>query len=206
MVMLAGSLVVARPARAQDSPRADPPSHNNAVADTAAFLAGGAAAFGMHEGGHLLFDVIFDAQPHLAPVRYGPVPFFAITPTRALSPRQLFVVASAGLWTQQISSEWLQPAHRDLRHEHAPFAKGMLAFDVLTSIGYATAAFTETGPVQRDTRGIAVGASVSERTIGVLVLAPAVLEAYRYFKPNSVWARWAIRAVEAGSFMLIIKG
>ena len=38
--------------------------------------------------------------------------------------------------TGALASELLQRPDRDLRHEHAPFAKGMLAFDALTSIGY----------------------------------------------------------------------
>jgi hypothetical protein len=52
---------------------------------------------------------------------------------------------------------------------------------------------------------MASGAAVSERAIAVIVLAPAVLELYRYFRPESTWARWAMRAVEAGSALLVIK-
>jgi hypothetical protein len=207
ILLLAGSLAMPTRVQAQELEPAEPAelAKSHLVTDTATFLAGAAAAFAIHESGHLAFDALFDARPRLVPVRFGAIPFFAITPTRPLSPRRLFVVASAGLWTQEISSEWLLPKHRDLRHEHAPFAKGMLAFDVLTSIGYASVAFAGAGPSQRDTRGIAQGAQVSERAIGAIVLAPAVLEAYRYFRPDAVWARWAMRAVEAGSVLLIFK-
>jgi hypothetical protein len=197
-------LALSTPVEAQDTDPLDGTT-THVVADGTKFLAGAAVAFVVHESGHLAFDALFDARPRLKPVHFGPVPFFAITPTRPLSRRQLFVVASAGLWTQEISSEWLLPKHRDLRHEHAPFAKGMLAFDVLTSVGYAAVAFAGTGPAERDTRGIAQGAAVSERTVGVIVLAPAVLEAYRYFRPESTWARWAMRAVELGSVLLVVK-
>jgi hypothetical protein len=206
VVVLAVSLALPTAVQAQEPEPADPASSSShAAADIVTFLAGAAAAFAIHEGGHLAFDTIFDARPRLQSVHFGPVPFFAITPSRPLSPRKLFVVASAGLWTQEISSEWLLPKHRDLRHEHAPFAKGMLVFDVLTSIGYGAVALAEAGPVQRDTRGIAEGAGVSERAIGAMVIAPAVLEAYRYFRPDSQWAKWAMRAVEAGSVILIVK-
>jgi hypothetical protein len=204
ILLLAGSLAMPTRVHAQEPEPAEP-AKGRMVADTATFLTGAAAAFVIHESGHLAFDALFDARPRLVSVRFGPIPFFAITPTRPLSPRRLFVVASAGLWTQEISSEWLLPKHRDLRHEHAPFAKGMLAFDVLTSIGYASVAFAGAGPSQRDTRGIAQGAEVSERLVGAFVLAPAVLEAYRYFRPDAAWARWAMRAVEVGSVLLIIK-
>ena len=39
--------------------------------------------------------------------------------------------------------------------EHAPFAKGVLAFNVAASAAYAGAAFARTGPYERDTRGMA---------------------------------------------------
>jgi hypothetical protein len=31
------------------------------------------------------------------------------------------------------------------------------------------------------------------------------LEAYHYFRPDATWARWAIRIIEAGSALLVIK-
>jgi hypothetical protein len=205
-IVLAGILLAPPPLRAQE---VEPPPADHQVpaqaADALKLLGGAAVAFLIHESGHVAFDEIFDARPRLQSVHFGPVPFFAITPTRPLSPRQLFTVASAGFWAQEISSEWLLPKHRDLRHEHAPFAKGMLAFDVLTSLGYAGVAFAEAGPAQRDTRGMAAGAAVPERAIAVIVLAPAVLEAYRYFRPESVWARWAMRAVAAGSVLPLLR-
>jgi hypothetical protein len=207
-IALAGLLSAPPPAWAQETaPPAEQAEQKVQTRTTGAvkFLAGAAFALLIHESGHLAFDEIFDAQPHLESVHFGPLPFFAITPTRPLSSRQLFTVASAGFWAQEISSEWLLPKHRDLRHEDAPFAKGMLAFDVLTSIGYAAVGFAEAGPAQRDTRGMASGAAVPERAIAVIVLAPAVLEAYRYYRPQSAWARWAMRAVEAGSVLLVIK-
>jgi len=174
-------------------------------ADVARFLGGAAAGFGIHEGGHLLFDTIFDADPELRAVSFGPFPFFAIAPTRPLSPRELYVVASAGLWTHAVASEVILERHPDLRHEHAPLVKGMLAFDTLTSVGYAMAAFAKAGPPERDTLGMATGLGVDERAIGALVLAPAVLDAYRYYHPDSTWARWLTRGIEIGSVALVLK-
>jgi hypothetical protein len=181
------------------------PAPASRTVDTAKFLSGAALAFLIHEGGHLVFDEAFDAHPQLQWVHFGPVPFFAITPTRPLSARELFTVASAGFWTQEITSDVLQPRHRDLRHEHAPLAKGMLAFDILTSIGYAATAFAQSGPVQRDTRGMAASLDVPEPAIGALILTPAILEAYRYFRPESRWARWATRIAAAGSVVLVLS-
>jgi hypothetical protein len=173
--------------------------------DVAKFLAGGGLGLLIHEGGHLVWDEIFDAHPRVESVHFGPIPFFAITPTRPLSPRQLFIVASAGFWTQELSSELLQSPHRDLRHEHAPFEKGMLAFDVLTSIGYGAVAFAEAGPAQRDTRGIAAGLGAPEPAIGALIMAPAILQIYRYYRPDSRWAKWATRALAAGSVVILVR-
>jgi hypothetical protein len=198
-----GLLILPADAIAQsDDPSPAPPSR---TIDAAKFLSGAALAFVIHEGAHLVFDEVFDAHPQLQTVHFGPVPFFAIAPTRPLSARQLFTVASAGFWTQELTSDLLTPRHRDLRHDHAPFAKGMLAFDVLTSIGYAATAFAQSGPLQRDTRGMAVALNVPEPAIGALILTPAVLEAYRYFRPESRWAKWATRIAVAGSVVLVVS-
>ena len=203
LAVILGLLLLPTHAIAQSDDTTSAPASR--TADTAKFLSGAALAFLIHEGGHLVFDEAFDAHPQLQWVHFGPVPFFAITPTRPLSARELFTVASAGFWTQEITSDLLQPRHRDLRHEHAPFAKGMLAFDILTSIGYAATAFAQSGPVQRDTRGMAASLDVPEPAIGVLILTPAVLEAYRYFRPESRWARWATRIAAAGSVVLVVS-
>jgi hypothetical protein len=159
-IALAGLLSGPPPAWAQDTP---PPAEQKAQAGTGAvkLLAGAAAAFLIHESGHLAFDAIFDARPRLESVHFGPVPFFAITPTRPLSSRQLFTVASAGFWAQEISSEWLLPKHRDLRHEDAPFAKGMLAFGMPGSPSRGQAHRSAILAAWRPARGFPSGPSPS---------------------------------------------
>ena len=83
-----------------------------------------------------MWDRIFDVQPSIEAVHFGRIPFspprpLAHYPGRGcLSSRRLYSGRRSS------SSELLQRPDRDLRHEHAPFAKGMLAFDALTSIGY----------------------------------------------------------------------
>ena len=194
------------PASAQP-PGDEPPaaSTTSGPRDVFTFLAGAAVGLVVHEGGHFVFDEIFDARPALVSVHFGPVPFFAISPRRPLSPKQLFTVTSAGFWTQALTSELLLTRHPDLRRAHAPFDKGLLAFDLLTSIGYAAVALAGRGPVERDTRGMAQGLGVPERTVGLVVLSPAALDVYRYFRPDSSWARWASRIAKAGSVVLVIK-
>jgi len=195
-------LCLARPASAQDAAVPPPRPDRPAAVDVATFLAGGGAAFLLHEGAHLFFDEIFDAHPFVEAVHFGPVPFFAVS-HEPISPRREFVVSSAGFWTQEATSEWLLTRRPDLRREHAPFEKGVLAFDVLTSVGYGAVAMFETGPPERDTRGMSL-VGVDERVIGAVVMAPALLDAYRYVRPESRWAAWTSRAVKAGSVLLVL--
>ena len=159
----------------------------------------------MHEGGHLVFDGIFDASPRIEGIRFGPVPFFAITHRGGLSPRREFTISSAGFWIQDLSSEWLLTRRPSLRAERAPLAKGVLAFNLLNSAGYACVAFARAGPFERDTRGMAQSIGVDERAIGAMVLVPAVLDAIRYFKPEARWATWLSRAAKVGSVVLVAK-
>jgi hypothetical protein len=158
----------------------------------------------MHEAGHLVFDAIFDASPGVKKVSYAGIPFFAIT-HEPVSPVQEFAISSAGFWVQHATSEWLLTARPHLRREHAPFAKGVLAFNVLTSVVYAGAAMARIGPLERDTRGIALSARIAEPWVGALVLAPAAFDAVRYVRPEWRAARWASRAAKVAGVVLIIR-
>jgi hypothetical protein len=169
------------------------------------FLAGGAVALGAHESGHLFFDLGFDADPGIDKVDFHGIPFFAITHRSGLSPRREFTISSAGFWVQHAGSEWLLTRRPGLRHERAPFAKGVLAFNVLASVAYAGAAFARTGPVERDTRGMASSLRVDEPWVGAMLLTPAVLDSWRYFHPETKWAVWASRAAKAGMVLLVAK-
>lgn len=183
-----------------------PPSPDqHRVADTVTFLTGAALGLVMHESGHLLFDGVFDASPRIEGVHFGPFPFFAITHRSDLSPRREFTISSAGFWMQDLSSEWILTKQPALRRARAPLAKGVLAFNVLNAAGYAYVAFARAGPFERDTRGMADSIGVDERAIGAMVLAPAVLDAIRYFKPEARWATWASRAAKVGSVLLVVR-
>ncbi len=169
------------------------------------FFSGAGVAFGAHEAGHLLFDVVFDANPGVGRVEFHGIPFFAVTHRSDMSPRREFTISSAGFWVQHATDEWLLTARPRLKHEHAPFAKGVLAFNLLTSAAYAGAAFARTGPIERDTRGMADSIRVNERWIGLLILAPAVLDAWRYLKPDARTPVWLSRGVKAGAVLLVLK-
>ena len=175
------------------------------VVDTVKFIAGGALGLVMHESGHLIFDAAFDAKPRISRVQFGPIPFFAISHRDDLSPRREFTISSAGFWVQEATNEWLLTRRPSLRDEHAWGVKGVLAFNVLNSVGYAFVAFAKAGPAERDTRGMADSIRVDERVVGALILTPAVLDAYRYFTRGSRWATWTSRAVKIGSVVLVLK-
>jgi hypothetical protein len=170
----------------------------------ATFAGGSAMALGIHESGHVIFDIVFSAGVQIKGVHLGPFPFFAISHRSDLPARDEFVISSAGFWMQEAGDEWLLHAHPNLRHERAPLLKGMLVFNVLNSVGYAAVAFAKVGPSERDTRGIAeIG--IDEPVVGAMILAPALLDSYRYFRPQAHWAAWASRVVKVSSVLLVLK-
>jgi hypothetical protein len=198
------------PVFAQQLPAPPSPDQQNSAAPgraarrTALLFAGAATALVAHEAGHLVFDIAFDADPGLKRVDFHGLPFFALT-HRTLSPRRELIVSSAGFWVQHATDEWILTRRPHLRRERAPFAKGVLAFNVLTSVAYSGAAFARTGPVERDTRGIADSARLNERWVGAMILAPAVLDAWRYFQPDSKVATWISRGVKVGMVFLVFR-
>ena len=180
------------------------PRPASAQEDLGPFLAGAAIAFGVHEGAHIVADLSFGVPPRVERTTSGPVPFFAIVHDPVTPPRE-FVISSAGFWSQHLTSEIILTRHPELRRQHAPILKGMLAFNVLASATYAVAAFAGIGPDERDTRGMAVSSRTPEPVIGALVLAPAVLDAMRYYWPQMVWLRWASRGAKVGGVLLIVR-
>ncbi|MEO6235716.1 MAG: hypothetical protein ABIQ52_01890 [Vicinamibacterales bacterium] len=180
-------------------------SEHRTVSGAGQFLAGAAVGLGAHESGHLLFDGLFKADPGIRKVSFHGLPFFAITHKSGLSPRREFTIDSAGFWVQEATNEWILSRRPRLRRERAPLVKGVFAFNVLASASYAGAAFARTGPVERDTRGMADSLRWKEPYIGVLILLPAVLDTLRYFHPDARWAAWGSRAAKLGGVALIAR-
>lgn len=172
--------------------------------DVARFFAGAALGLGIHESAHLVADELFGANPGVRKVSAGFIPFFAIT-HEPVTPAKEFIISSAGFWAQHVGSEIILSRHPQLREEHAPLRKGLLAFNVITSLIYTGAALARHGPAERDTRGIALSAEVGEPWVGVTVLAPALLDTARYYRPNSRLLRWASRAAKVGGTLLIVR-
>jgi hypothetical protein len=201
MVLVAATVPAAAQTAAQTPPQAD----ESAGKRVASFLAGGAIGLATHEAGHVIANLALGEKPGLRKVDFHGVPFFAITHASGLPRRKEFTISSAGFWVQHAENEWLLRSRPQLRREHAPLAKGVFAFNVLASVAYAGAAFGRTGPEERDTRGMAASARVDERLIGALVLAPAVLDGWRYFHPDARWAAWASRGVKVGMVVMVVR-
>ena len=202
---LAALLSTAELAPAQSTEQTPAASSEHPAASFGKLLAGGAAAFAAHEGGHLLFDGIFGADPYVTKVSFHGIPFFAITHDPGLPPKQEFVIDSAGFWVQNATNEILLSRRPNLRNEHAAFVKGMFTFNVLASVAYAGAAFARTGPVERDTRGMADALRWTEPWVGALLLIPAVLDTVRYFHPDAKWAAWGSRGAKVGLVVLVVR-
>ena len=201
MVLLTAGLASAQ------EPVEQPPAttEKSTTASVAGFLGGGLVGLGAHESGHLLFDAIFNAHASVKGVSFHGIPFFAITHDNGLTPRKEFVIDSAGFWVQEATNEVILTKRPNLRHESAPFTKGVVAFNVLASFAYAGAAFARTGPYERDTRGMAEALDWKEPYVGLLILAPAVLDMVRYYHPDAKWAAWGSRGAKMFGVVLVFK-
>lgn len=174
-------------------------SRSRSRAGTAArFLGGAAVGLGLHEGSHLLANRAYGVDVDVERVQFAGVPFFALSHPAGLPARQEYVISSAGIWSQHLSSEWILSSRPHLRHEQAPLLKGVLAFDVLLSSGYGLAALARVGPDERDPRGMAAGSGLPEPLVGGLILVPAALDTWRYHRPRAKWPRRLSRLTKLG--------
>ena len=192
-----------------------------AGADLGWFVAGGVSGFALHEAAHAATAVAFGVRPRLG-VRRRPIPFLVVrynfdvvqdrtghiryldrngNPLRHGAEKQ-FAIVSAGIDSQEITSELILSLDPNVRVEPHPYLKGVLAFDLLTAAGYAL--FGRNDP-NSDVRGMAEALDVNDRVIGALVLLPAAVDAYRYYFPESVWAPWTSRSAKGYLFGLSLR-
>jgi hypothetical protein len=178
----------------------------------ALFLAGGAAAFVTHETCHFLANLGTGNQPSLEPVNFlGFIPFVAIVPSIRCRNGEcrkhngedyyagrpgLYTIVSAGLQCQHYEDEFILSLRPGLRMDRAPFRKGMLTFNTLTSIGYVIANWTGVEPVDGDVRGIHRDGGAPRILLSTLVLGIAVVDIARYYFPQARWLAWLNRAAK----------
>lgn len=195
----------ASPLRAQDIAPPQPADSMSTGKQVFHFLTGAAIGLGAHETGHVVADLAYGEKPGLRKVDFHGIPFFAITHRSGRAANEEFVISSAGFWVQHSVNEILLIKRPQLKSEQAPLTKGVFAFNVLASVAYSGAAFAKTGPDERDTRGMAVSSRLDERWIGALVLAPALLDAWRYYHPDAKWAAWTSRGVKIGMVVMVVR-
>ncbi len=203
-IALALLLLASSRAVAQDNPAPAASPSGTSAAAVATFLGGAALGLGLHESGHVGMALIFDANPGVKGVSFGPIPFFAITHD-TVSPAREYAISAAGFWMQAASSEWILTRRPRLRDEHAPLAKGMLAFHAVASAAYAFAAIAGVGPDERDTLSMAGTLRCKEGWVGAMVIAPAAFDVWRYRNPEAKWARWASRAAKIGLVVAVAR-
>jgi hypothetical protein len=160
------------------------------VADYAWFALGAASAFVGHELGHVVTDLFFGKSISFVRVDLGPFPFFAIQPCCNLTPREQYVIGSAGFLVGDVSSELILQIAPRLRGRRHAFLKGVLMFDIALALGYAITGFAGIGPPQSDVNTMARGLGVPPWQVGLMLAVPAVVDLYRYLVPRSVWAPW----------------
>ena len=182
-------LGLAAPARADESVE-KPEADFRHVSDYAWFALGAAAGFVGHELGHMMMDAFFGKSVSFVRVDLGPFPFFAIQPCCNLTPREQYVIGSAGFVVGDVSSELILQIAPRLRSRRHAFLKGVLMFDILLAAGYAVTGFAGIGPAQSDVNTMARGLGVPAWQVGTMLIVPAAVDLYRYFVPGSVWAPW----------------
>ncbi len=192
--------------------------HQGSPWTSALLFAGGAfAAFASHEGGHLVANLALGTTPHLESVSFaGVIPFFSITSDitctgdRCSRPdagrivpfgpgrRGLFTILMAGFHAQHIGDELILSLDPALRYQEAPFRKGMLAFNTLTSVGYVLANRAGVEPEKGDLHGAYVEAGAPRHVVNALLLGVACLDLARYAFPDARWLAWVSRASKVG--------
>ncbi len=180
------------------------------------FLGGAAVGFVAHESGHVVTNLAYGNIPTLISIKpFGFVPFVAISPQirctdDACFKRDgrdfgggrpgLYVIITAGFTVQHLTTEMLLSLEPGIRYHRAPFRKGVLAFDILVSVGYAAASLTGTEDPFGDVTGAARAAHINHDVFAILLIAPALLDAYRFVRPGSRWVPVASRTLNATMF------
>lgn len=167
-----------------------------------------------HEAGHLAANLALGNVPRLEGfLVWGFVPFFSIAPgircegeacvTRdgsrfAAGRRGKYFIVSAGFHVQHLTDELLLSLDPELRFRDSPLQKGLLLFNVFLSTMYVVGEWTGLSDPHGDLGGMRQMSGYDGRLLSLSLLAPAVLDAYRFFYPGSAgWSAWAARGAKA---------
>jgi hypothetical protein len=178
------------------------------------FAAGAATAFLAHEGCHAIANFAFGNTPRLERVSFvGVLPFFTVSPgiqcpgdrcvKRDGQPFDggrpgLYTILTAGLQCQHLADEIMLTTDPRLKEREAPFRKGMLAFNTLTSLAYVAANWAGAEPPAGDLAGVYRDTRAPRNLTNVLVLSAAALDIARYFAPDAPALPWLSRFAKLG--------
>jgi hypothetical protein len=179
------------------------------------FGAGVLAGLAAHEAGHVVANLALGNVPHIEGfLALHFIPFFAVRPNITCvgaaarqregdlcwkrdgsvfgaGRRGKFAIVAAGFNVQYLGDELLLRGSPDLELADAPFRKGVLAFNVVTSAVYAVGTWTGLEDPRGDVANMADISGLSHDVLAVFVLLPALLDAVRYFDPDARWAPFA---------------
>jgi hypothetical protein len=213
------ALAVAQPSLQPPEPAPEPGVGREGSPWTSSllFASGALAAFVSHEGGHVAANLALGSPPHLESVSFaGVIPFFSITSditcngdrcsrpvdggTTPFGPgrRGLFTILMAGFHAQHVGDELILSLDPALRYHDAPFRKGMLAFNTLTSVGYVLANWVGVEPEKGDLHGAYVETGAPRHVVNAILIGVAVLDMARYAFPDARWLAWVSRAGKVG--------
>ena len=228
--MAAAAWLVASPALAVDletpvaladpAPGGIPEFTDVTPASVALTAAGFVTAFVVHEACHGVANLAMANVPTLEPVRFlGFLPFFAVSPNiqcrdgtclrRGGEPFQpgppgyAFIVSS-GILCQEITNEIILTEHPRIRYESAPFLKGMLLFNLATSVAYGIANLAGIEPPQGDLHALDTIGGIPHGVFAAVVLGTAALDVARYFLPDVGWLPWVSRGSKVVTVGLVV--
>ena len=182
------------------------------------FLGGAAVAFFAHESGHVVTNLAYGNVPRLVPITtFGFIPFVAIAGDIRCDDAMCYtrdnkefgggragkyVIVTAGFTVQHLTTELLLSLEPHLRYRRAPFRKGVLAFDILVSVGYALSTWTRTEDTFGDSGTAADTSGIPRDVFAALLITPALIDTYRFLRPDSHsrWLPYASRASKATMF------
>lgn len=175
------------------------------VSDFGWLALGAASGFVGHELGHIVTDFMTLHHPTFHATKTGPFYFFAIQPCCGdLSHAEEYAIASAGLVVNDLSSELILQISPRIRSRHAPYMKGVLLADIGLELGYAISGFIQSAhpkgfPAQSDVGSMSRALGVAPWRVSLSVMAPALIDLYRYFVPRSSFMPWV--GIQSKMFM-----
>jgi hypothetical protein len=168
---------------------------------TVRLLGGAATGLVAHEGGHIVFGAIFGAHPSIKALRYGPIRFFRIDHD-AVTPKEEFVITSAGFWCNTLARSGLHRAPESSPRVVA--VQGDPRVQSRDVCDAATAAFGQFGP-PRHARHRRTYDDGKDAGAGCRRTHPRAgrTDGWRYLHPDA--RRRASRAAKIGMALLTLR-